>query len=167
MIFVTRISLVRAVFLVACAMASASAFAFSFNGVSIGMSRQDYQSKYSNESCQALKKDEFHCFYVASILVDPIPKGLGSYGNIPIDVLTISFRKDSICEIALKVEGKYSDLFIKALTKELGEPRPTTFPRFKSLDWSQAEYVAGLTVIESQGFVHFSARGRKCLPADE
>jgi hypothetical protein len=169
MTFTTRTTLVRSALFLCCAISSTSAFAFSQNGVSIGMSRQEYESKHPTESCRVLETGagDVHCFYVASPLLDPIPKGLDLYHGVPIDILSISFRKDSICDISLKVEGKYGDLFIKALTKELGEPQLTTFPRFKSLDWSKAEYVAGLTVIASQGFVHFSVHGRKCLLAEK
>jgi len=167
MTFTTRTNLVRAALFLACAIAFESAFAFSHNGVSIGMSRQGYESKYSAKSCSVLNTGDLHCFYATFDLSNAIPQGLGSYGGVPIEILTISFRKDSICDIALKVESKYSDLFLKALTKEFGEPHLTTFPRFKSLDWSQAEYISGLMVTEGQSFVHFLAHGRKCLLNDK
>jgi hypothetical protein len=167
MTFTTRITLIRTALFLCCATASAPVFAFSHNGVSIGMSRQDYESKYSAKSCSVLDTGDLHCFYVAFDLSNAVPKGLGSYGGVPIEVLTISFRKNSICDIALKVEGKYRDLFIKALTRELGEPSSTTYPHSKSLDWSSAEYFAGLTLIENQRFVYFSAHGSKCLLNDK
>jgi hypothetical protein len=163
----TRTTLACVALLLAIPTASSSAYAFSHNGVGIGMSRQDYESKYSKKSCSVLDTGDLHCFYVASLSLDAPPKGLDSYGGVPIEILTISFRKDSICSIALKVEGKYSDRFVKALTKDLGEPGLTTYPRSRFLDWSSADYLAGLLIIESQGFVHFSAHGRKCLPTDK
>jgi hypothetical protein len=88
--------------------ASTTALAFGYNGLSIGMSRQAYESTFSTAGCVAQSKGgDLHCLYFDADLLHPVPKGLRSYNGVPIESLSVSFSKGTVCDIGLKADGTY------------------------------------------------------------